>query len=365
MPAVRDPWLDNAKMGLIVLVVVGHTWALLPTDDTVAWHLYDFVYLWHMPAFIFLSGYLSRGFAYHPARMWKLVTDLLVPYVLFEGALGLFRLHVGGEDLQDLWLDPHFPMWYLLALAAWRLATPLLRPLPGAVLVAVGISLAGGFVQGAWTEYLDLPRILGFLPFFVLGLKATPESLEWLRGRFPALLGVVAFGIVAVLAVDLDRWASTEYLYYRPFDVVGDDGGEAVLARLGVLALGLVGTFAWLTLVPRVSGWFTRMGAATMIVYLFHGFAVKGLEYAGFRDAVAGSPALGLAAATGLGVAVALLLALPRVRGVLGHVADPFGLAHRRVGEAVDLAVVVQEHEAAQDAGPEPVERHEETGASR
>ena len=64
-------------------------------------------------------------------------------------------------------------------------------------------------------------------------------------------------------------------------------------------------------------------------------------------------------------IAVALLLALPRVRGVLGHVADPFGLAHHRVGEAVDLAVVVQEHEAAQDAGPEPVERHEETGASR
>ena len=27
---VRDPWFDNAKMALVVLVVVGHAWTLLP-----------------------------------------------------------------------------------------------------------------------------------------------------------------------------------------------------------------------------------------------------------------------------------------------------------------------------------------------
>ncbi|NHA01765.1 hypothetical protein G5V59_24320 [Nocardioides sp. W3-2-3] len=54
-------------MGLIVLVVLGHTWALLPSDAT-AGHLYDFVYLWHMPAFVFLSGYLSRRLALQPGQ---------------------------------------------------------------------------------------------------------------------------------------------------------------------------------------------------------------------------------------------------------------------------------------------------------
>lgn len=350
MATPRDPWLDNAKMGLVVLVVLGHVWALLPSDAA-AGHLYDFVYLWHMPAFVFLSGYLSRGFQYSPARMWQLVTDLLVPYVLFEGLLAWFRLHVGGERLQDLWLDPHFPMWYLLALVVWRLVTPLLRPLPGAFVVAVGISIASGFLEGEWMALMDLPRILGFLPFFVLGLKTSPETLEWLRGRFPAVLGVVTFAVIAVLAVDLDRWASTSYLYQRPFDLMDVPDTTAVLTRLLVMAVGLAGTLAWLALVPRRGGWFTRMGAATMTVYLFHGFAVKGIEYAGFPTWFDGQPWLGLLAATGFGLAVALGLAAPPVRRALGHVVDPFGPAQRRLRDAVDLAVVVREHEEA----PEPM----------
>ncbi|HWJ08537.1 MAG TPA: acyltransferase family protein [Nocardioides sp.] len=351
MATSRDPWLDNAKMGLIVLVVLGHTWALLPSDATAAWHLYDFVYLWHMPAFVFLSGYLSRGFAYSPARMWQLVTDLLVPYVLFEGLLGWFRLHVGGERLQDLWLDPHFPMWYLLALVAWRLVTPILRPLPGAFLVAVGISVVSGFLEGEWMELLDLPRILGFLPFFVLGLKTTPEALEWLRGRFPAVLAAVTFAVIAVLTVNLDDWASRSYLYQRPFDVIGVPDSTAVLTRLLVMAVGLAGTFAWLALVPRVGGWFTRMGAATMTVYLFHGFAMKGVEYAGVPAWFEGRPGLGLLAATAFGLAVALGLASPPVRRALGRVVDPFGPAQRQLRDAVELAVVVRE----QDEATEPV----------
>lgn len=351
MATPRDPWLDNAKMGLVVLVVLGHVWALLPADAA-AGHLYDFVYLWHMPAFVFLSGYLSRGFAYSPARMWQLVTDLLVPYVLFEGALAWFRLHVGGERLQDLWLDPHFPMWYLLALVAWRLVTPLLRPLPGAVVVAVGISIASGYLEGEWMALLDLPRILGFLPFFVLGLKTTPEALEWLRGRFPAVLGAVVFAVIAVLAVNLDRWASTSYLYQRPFDLMDVPESTAVLTRLLVMAIGLAGTLAWLSLVPRVGGWFTRMGAATMTVYLFHGFAVKGIEYAGFPTWFDGHPWLALLAATAFGLAVALGLAAPPVRRALAHVVDPFGPAQRRLRDAVDLAVVVREHEEAAEPVP-------------
>ncbi|NHA01766.1 hypothetical protein G5V59_24325 [Nocardioides sp. W3-2-3] len=115
-------------------------------------------------------------------------------------------------------------MWYLLALVVWRLLTPVFRPLPGAFLVAVGIAVGSGFLTGEWMAWMDLPRILGFLPFFVLGLKTSPEGLEWLRGRFPALLGVVTFGVIAVLAVNIDRWADTSYLYQRPYEPDGRHG---------------------------------------------------------------------------------------------------------------------------------------------
>lgn len=342
MPSSRDPWLDNAKMGLIVLVVVGHVAALLPAEGP-GRDLYDFVYLWHMPAFVLLSGYLSRGFGYGAGRTWRLVTTLLVPYLLFEGALGWFRLNVGGERVDDLWADPHFPMWYLLALVVWRLLTPLFRPLWGGFAVAVAVSLAGGFLQGEWIYWMDLPRILGFLPFFVLGLKATPESLEWLRGRFPAVLGLAAFAAIGALAMALDQWTERAHLYYRPFALLEGSEAGLLVTRLLLIAVGVAGAAAWLTLVPRVGGWFTRMGSATMIVYLFHGFAVKAMEYAGFDLWAAERPVTGLLAAVASGIAIALLLAAPPVRRVLAPVVDPFGSADRRVREAVALAAVAQQ----------------------
>jgi fucose 4-O-acetylase-like acetyltransferase len=351
----RDPWLDNAKMALILLVVVGHTWALLPSDGP-GGHLYDFLYLWHMPAFVFISGYLSRGFEYAPRRMWQLVRTLVVPYIVFEAALALFRMWVGGERLEDLFTDPHFPLWYLPALVVWRLLTPVFRPLWGGVIVAVGVSVVGGFVDGEMSQLLDIARILGFLPFFVLGLKATPEMLGWLRGRFPAAMAVGVFAALWLLAGSLDRWADGAYLYYKPYYYFEASDTTVMLTRLMVLAVGMVGALAFLALVPRWNGWFARMGSATLIVYLFHGFAVKGLQYAGFEDWIDGHPWLGLQIATLAGVVITLGLAAAPVRRLLEHVVDPFGTAEKEVRQAVGLAAVVQEHEQER-ALVEPGER--------
>src|SRR3712207_2073955 len=117
-------------MALVTLVVVGHTWTLLP-ETMLNRHLYDFLYAWHVPAFVLVTGYLSRSFAYTSTRMWQLVRTVAVPYVLFECLLALFRVHVGGENLQNLFANPHWPMWYLSALFFWRLMTPIFRGVPG------------------------------------------------------------------------------------------------------------------------------------------------------------------------------------------------------------------------------------------
>lgn len=342
--ASRDPWLDNAKMALILLVVLGHTWALLPSDGP-GGVLYDFLYLWHMPAFVYISGYLSRAFAYAPERIWQLVRTLLVPYIVFEAALALFRLWAGGERLGDLFTDPHFPLWYLPALFAWRLLTPVFRPLWGGVVVAVAICLASGYIEGELSQFLDISRMLGFLPFFVLGLKTTPEALAWLRGRFPAALGLGVFAVLALLAAGLDRWADGAYLYYKPYYFIEASDTEVVVTRLLVVLVGMAGALAFLTLVPRWDGWFARMGSATLIVYLFHGFAVKGLQYAGFSEWFDGAPWRGLVVATLVAVAITLGLAAPRVRRALQHVVDPLGSAETEVRQAARLAAVVHEQE--------------------
>ena len=275
----RDPWLDNAKMALVTLVVVGHSWTLLP-DTTTNEHLYDFLYVWHIPAFVLVTGYLSRSFSYTPTKLWRLVRTVAVPYLIFEGALAVFRTQVGGERLEDLFADPHWPMWYLSALFFWRLLTPLFRPLPGGLVLAVAISVVGGL----WApDTLDIARVLGLLPFFVLGLKATPERLELLRSRWARVAAVAVMVGIFVLTTWTDQIARTEWLYYRArYDELTGHLGRAMLIRLGLLVIGTLGAAAFLALVPRLDGWFTRMGAWTLVVYLFHGFFVKSALYAGY-----------------------------------------------------------------------------------
>jgi fucose 4-O-acetylase-like acetyltransferase len=334
--AERDPWFDNAKMALVTLVVVGHSWILLPRDGAVT-YLYDFLYAWHVPAFVFVTGYLSRSFTWETRRVWQLVRTVAVPYVLFEAAIALFRIHVGGEKLEDLFRDPHWPMWYLAALFFWRLLTPVFVRLRGGLVVAVAISLLAGLWAG---DTLDVARVLGLLPFFVMGLKATPERLELLRGRWQRVLAVGVFVVIAVLSRYLDRWASTEWLYYRAlYDDLHVSDTRAIITRSVLLVVGTAGAWAFLALTPRVGGWFARMGAHTLVVYLFHGFFVKGAEYAGYGAWADQHPWGSLVLTSAAAVGLALLLASHPVASRLSHAVDPLGYGQRRVGEALDLAV--------------------------
>lgn len=336
MASTRDPWFDNAKMALVTLVVIGHAWVVLPSTGLTG-HLYDFLYAWHVPAFVFVTGYLSQRWTYTRTRMWQLVRTVAVPYVLFEAAIALFRIHVGGEEMENLWRDPHWPMWYLSALFFWRLLTPVFKDMRGGLVVAVGVSLVAGLYAG---DTLDVARILGLLPFFVMGLKATPERLELLRGRAVQVCSVGVFAAIWLLTSRTDDWAATEWLYYRSrYAELDVSDGEAFLTRATLLVLGTLGAWAFLALVPRVRGWFTTMGAFTLVVYLFHGFVVKGLEYAGYGGLFEGRVALGLLVTTLGSIGVSLLLASPPVARVLKHVVDPLGWGERKVDQAMEVAV--------------------------
>jgi fucose 4-O-acetylase-like acetyltransferase len=357
----RDPWFDNAKMALVTLVVVGHSWTLLP-HTAVTDHLYDFLYAWHVPAFVLVTGYLSQRFTYSRARMWQLVRTVAVPYLVFECALALFRIYVGGEQLADLFQDPHWPMWYLAALFLWRLMAPIFRPLPLGLAVAVVVSLVAGIYAG---DTLDIARVLGLLPFFVMGLKATPERLELLRKRPAQVAAVAVFVAIWVITTWTDVWASTEWLYYRSrYDEMGyGDDVRALLTRALVLAIGTLGAGAFLALVPRVTGWFTRMGAWTLVVYLFHGFVVKSAEYAGYPSWADAHAVVSFGVTTVAAVLLALLLAWRPLANRLNDVVDPLGYAERHVRHAVDLTVakdqVQPEVQAEIEAGVEAGHHHE------
>ncbi|MGD9958189.1 acyltransferase family protein [Nocardioides sp.] len=323
----RDPWLDNVKLTLVALVVVGHAWTLLELTDLQR-QAYDFLYFWHVPAFVLVTGHLSRSFTWSRRGFRALLTTCVVPYVIFEAALYALRSRL-GEDLEGpIWLVPHWAMWYLCVLLLWRLATPVLKRHAGWIPASVLISLLAGMVPG---QELALQRALGLLPFFVIGLHLDRRALDALSQPFLKPVAVATLAWIWVVAGSMDDWGRSLFLLYDDgYAGLGWSVATGMQVRLTVMAVGLLGTAAVLVLVPRGRSALTSLGAGSLVVYLFHTFVITAADHAGWGDLDPGHQMLWFLITTALAVALALGLASPPVTQVLGRVVDPIGAWSRR-----------------------------------
>lgn len=325
----RDPWLDNVKILLVTFVVIGHAWGQLEPRDDALW-LYDFVYAWHIPAFVLVSGHLSRSVTWSRESLVAAVTMLLVPYLLFDPAIYFFRWALGYQEPGPLWLQPHWTMWYLIVLFLWRLATPVLTAHWSMVPLSVVVSLVAGTAD---LPVLDLNRFLGLLPFFVMGLHLDRAALTLLpRVRALKPIAVLALAWIFTLADHTEDLTEPQVLWYdSSYAGLGLDVGEGMLTRLTVLGTGVLGTLAVLALIPRGRSWLTTLGSATMVVYLFHGFLIRAVEFSGVLEFSADWPVVALVVTGVSSALVAFLLASPPVARVLGPLTDPLAGWRQRV----------------------------------
>ncbi|MET8136151.1 acyltransferase family protein [Streptomyces sp. NPDC005251] len=280
----RDAFFDNAKYLAIVLVAMGHVWDPLKGQSRVMEALYMVVYAFHMPAFIIISGYFSRSFDMRPDRVKRLVTGVVVPYVLFETVYSLFSRWVGGSDLAISLLDPWYLTWFLAALFVWRLTTPLWKvvrwPLP--------LALCLGLIASVSPEIgddLDLQRVLQYLPFFVLGLSMKPEHFQMVRRREVRVLAVPVLAAALVVGYWAAPRMNTAWFYHRDSaQEMGAPWWAGVIMTLALYGCSLVLTACFFAWVPRRTVWFTALGAGTLYGYLLHGLVVKAFEYGGWFD---------------------------------------------------------------------------------
>src|SRR5699024_11763730 len=87
LPAARprDPCLGNARGILTALVVIGHTLESFEvTTETAVGALYTWIYPFHMAAFVAISGYLSRSYRNEPRQVRRLLTVMVVPFLIFQ-----------------------------------------------------------------------------------------------------------------------------------------------------------------------------------------------------------------------------------------------------------------------------------------
>lgn len=279
----RDPFFDNAKYFAILLVVMGHSIANMRHDMPIVKGLYVFVYMFHMPVFIVLTGYLSRNWTFSAGKARKLITNVGVPYLVFEIAYELYSWLAGGEKLEISLLKPHWLMWFMCALFLWRLSTPVWQQVRWPLSIALLFALLS--YMGDLGGTFNLHRVLGLLPLYVLGLTLTPRHFELLKKPIARPIGAaVLAGGLAFAFFAKDHMSEGWVFWKNPYDEMGVSNVTGTVMMTVMFACATVLVAAFLAVIPRKRYWFSDLGATTLYAYLLHGFIIRVLDYTGSWD---------------------------------------------------------------------------------
>ena len=330
-PRRRVPFWDNARFACIVLVVLGHGIQRLIYDSDISYAFYLWVYAFHMPAFAIISGYFSKASSPTRRQMARVITDILVPYLIFETLWTLTKWIVEGEADPNL-TQPSWTLWFLLALGIFRLVLPYLALLRWPLAWALAISLGVGYLSNVNSTF-SLSRTLGLLFFFTLGWWLREHDIVqrfrlidfrpwWLRAGAVAVLAGWAFACWYWLplwdAIDLRFW----FFYDDSYSDLAGDRWWAAAVRAGLMALALLLSASFFALLPRRAQWWTTLGQYTMYVYLLHSFVLYPFRQSGVLRGL--DPTwLWLPVVTLLAVAIAFLLASPPVRRLFRPLIEP------------------------------------------
>ena len=272
---------DNLKAILIFLVVFGHMIEYIsgaPFYKT----LYVLIYSFHMPLFIYVSGYFAN------AKPEKTLKNVVYPYVIFQTVYVIFDRVVLKGNATLSFVAPYWALWYLVALFIYRCVLPFFETDKKSravflILCAFAVSLLAGY-DVKLGYYLAFSRVTVLFPFFLMGFYQRKfvsfEMLEKWRSivSLKKFLSVSALVIAVLLAVFSQHinsaWLQNAYAYsvleYNVFIRLAGFVCSIVFSALLVLAVSN-------KKIPFV----TYIGQNCIYIFLLHGFVVKlvnGLE---------------------------------------------------------------------------------------
>lgn len=288
MAKERNAYFDNMKALLIFLVVLGHVLSNFAGDDSVGDWIYLVIFSFHMPAFLFVTGYFARS---DPK---KVIGQLLILYLIFQIAQEVIDYVVMLiKDPEHAFFDfqlffPMWTLWYLLAMILYNILLPVFdtgdrRKQVRNVIIAFAMGMIISCSVGT-DNFLAANRVVTFLPFYLTGYygKINGTVMDYLSNRKKILSRehmkwkisalVIAGVMMTVLWFTRELW-NPEW-FFGTYSYVDTSLTPWIKALCYLLAYLWI--FVLLIFVPkRRLGYLTRIGQNTLGIYLFHGVALR------------------------------------------------------------------------------------------
>ena len=269
----RVNYWDNLKFILITFVIIHH--ASIPYVVVKNQHWTEVLYMIIMP-YTMTSFTIISGYWFKPKPVSLLARRFLLP------ALIVIFLFNGLKSYSPIsFINQYHPwnsgstMWYLWALFIYYLITPKLLKIRINVLLpcSVAVALLAGFVPAIGGAFA-LGRLIGFYPFFLLGVKL--RQTGWIDERRSEKRSVIMARIIFVALLALYLVA---FLYYRPLHLyttfsrsyeVLSSCKAGLVFRSFTYVICTVLSVALIIAIPNKRYRFTKYGSRSLTAYIIH-----------------------------------------------------------------------------------------------
>ncbi len=306
---------DNVRLLAIILVVIGSFADAYTERSDMFQSWFVFVYSFHAPLFIFLSGLFTKEFKdgvkpnnYRLSFYFGLGMALKIIIYLMRIWNGYdVRLNFLGGDTID---------WYLILIVLYAITMYLLRQVNCWIVLALSVAAgtAAGFIP--LTDEYYLMRYLVFLPFFAAGYYLTPAKVRRFTHRTNVKLAGIAFLFIYFVLCFRERNAIYPlrmlFTGRNPYALVQLEGCTFYhrLLCYGISAVLIVAVMACMP--NRKYPFVTHMGSNTLGVYFWHYPVILLLWHYGVGEKLIklGDPLWKFVVLT-MSVLLALILAIP------------------------------------------------------
>ena len=264
---------DNLKLFLIFCVVIGHVGNFFAKDSVMIAKIQYWVYLFHMPAFLFVSGLFAKGRV--KRKEYLKIFSYVILFYLIKLLFWLTAMYLNGEASFDYFSEDGVA-WYALAMFWCLLLTVWTQKIPRILMfiAALAAAVVVGYTDKV-SGFLVLRRFITFYVFFYAGYALDAGKLHefskkwWVKA--PSL--IVLVGSVAGVYIYYDKIARLRMLLRGKFsyaDIWPDGNPDAWKFRLAACLIAFVMILAIVSWMPDKKLPVSWMGANTLAVFALH-----------------------------------------------------------------------------------------------
>lgn len=263
---------DIAKALCIILVVIGHYFPI----DSPQWYatFRSWIYSFHMPLFMFASGYIYMAFKRdesYTSFLMKKFRRLMVPYFVVSAIIVSVKMATQSSMYVEnpvtamsyvkiLYLpEAGYFLWFIWALFTMFLLVPLFKTkIARLVLFVIAIVLHYLPIEGP--AIFALRSSMHMLVYFMLGVCCVDWGLSSIMNRMNTrayqgicFMTVACFALISVLRFCFDFFV-----------------GGRLLPWLGIASVMVVSNFLAKYAKGRLLSLILTVSASNYIIYLFH-----------------------------------------------------------------------------------------------